>query len=91
MHDTVDIDRLRSEFTETLGEYMREGAAMCNLLRETQRDPEHVLVKQQALNAARERYEAARSRYVCAVLGEFITPRERDADITEARKFPDPQ
>lgn len=91
MHDTVDIDKLRSEFTGTLGEYMREGAAMCTLLREPQRDPENILLKQQALNAARERYEAARSRYVCAVLGEFITPRERDGDTTEERIVPDPQ
>jgi hypothetical protein len=69
----VNVDVLRTAFTEALREYMRQGAEMCELLRDTVRDPDRIARQQQVLNAARERYEAARSRYVSAVLGEFTS------------------
>ena len=71
--DPINVDALRAAFTSALGEYMREGARMCDLLRDPVRDPEQIARQQQTLNEARERYEAARSRYVCAVLGEFTS------------------
>ena len=85
------IDKLRSEFTAALAEYMRQGAAMCNLLTDADRDPEQIVIKQQALNTARERYEAARSRYVCAVLGDYIVPPGQRSGIGSppVHKFPD--
>ena len=69
----MNVDELRAAFTSTLGEYMREGARMCDLLRDPVRIPEQIAGQQQTLNQARERYESARSRYVCAVLGEFTS------------------
>jgi hypothetical protein len=93
MQDPLDIDKLRAEFKAALAEYMREGAAMCNLLTDADRDPEQILMKQQTLNTARERYEAARSRYVCAVLGDFTVPlgQRGGAGATPAHRFPDRQ
>ena len=69
----MNVDALRVAFTTALGEYMRQGATMCDLLRETVRDSEQIARQQKTLNEARERYESARSRYVCAVLGEFTS------------------
>ena len=70
--ETMDVDALRTAFSTALGEYIRQGATMCDLLRDTVRDLKQIERQQQTLNEARERYESARSRYVCAVLGEFI-------------------
>lgn len=86
--EPVDLDVLRAVFREAMREYMRQGAAMCNLLRQSERDPEQIANQQQSLNSARAQYELARSRYVCAVLGEF-TVAPTGGDTNKGRTIPD--
>lgn len=72
---TVSIGELRDEFRVAFQQYLQEGERMAALLRTAgDRTPEHVseLRKQQtALNSALRSYEAARRRYVEAVMGQM--------------------
>jgi hypothetical protein len=73
---TEPITRLRNDFREAFQEYLKKGERMAELLRASgdHITPEHRIAlknQQEELTACLHRYEAARQKYVEAVMGQL--------------------
>jgi hypothetical protein len=70
------LTRLRDEFRHAFQEYLKQGDRMAELLHAgsdhvTPERRAELREQQELLNAALQRYETARQKYVQAVVGEF--------------------